>query len=314
MFKPLVRWSAGRGGRQRLSIFIYHRVLAAPDALFPGEVHAAQFDDQVRWISQWFTVLPLPEAIRRLQDGSLPSGAAAITFDDGYADNLHLAMPILQRHGACATLFVATGFLDGGCMFNDRVIEAVRRSTRDALHLPALLPEPLVLGDVAQRRAGIFALIKRLKYLPMAERDAAVDTVVQAAGITLPTDLMLTRDELRRWHSNGLQVGAHTVNHPILARLPDADARAEMADGRAELQVLLNDSIALFAYPNGKPGEDYLPAHVDMVRSLGFEAAVSTTWGAATATSPTFELPRFTPWDRTRLRFGTRVVRNLLTA
>jgi len=109
-------------------------------------------------------------------------------------------------------------------------------------------------------------------------------------------------------------VGAHTVNHPILAQLPDVAARDEITHGRDVLQALLDSRIGLFAYPNGRPGSDYLPAHVDMVRALGFDAAFSTTWGAASARSPAYELPRFTPWDRSRLRFGARLARNLLAS
>lgn len=314
MLRPIIRWAAGRGDANRLSIFIYHRVLPAPDPLFPGEVDAAQFDAQVAWITRWFTVLPLAEAVQRMQHGSLPRGTAAITFDDGYADNLQLAEPVLRRHGACATLFVATGFLDGGIMWNDRVIEAVRRTRQLALSLPDLLPQPLPLADLDQRRAAISQLIGRIKYLPMDERDRAVADVVRAAAVAVPDDLMLTSEDLRRWHAAGQQVGAHTVNHPILAQLSDAAAWDEISRGRDALQSLLDSRIGLFAYPNGRPGSDYLPVHVDMVRKLGFDAAVSTSWGAATARSSSHELPRFTPWDRSRLRFGARLVRNLLTA
>lgn len=314
MLRPIIRLSAGRGGNQRLSIFIYHRVLAARDELFPSEVDAVQFDAQVGWITRWFRVLPLAQAVQRLSEGTLPVAAAAITFDDGYADNLHHAEPVLRRHGACATLFVATGFLDGGCMWNDRVIEAVRRTRHDVLNLPSLLPHPLPLTHLAQRRSAITELISRIKYLPMAERDRAVADVIRWAEVTVPGSLMLTSDELRTWHAAGQQVGAHTVNHPILAQLDDATARAEVSQGRDHLQDLLDTRIGLFAYPNGRPGSDYLPAHVDMVRDLGFDAAFSTTWGAASARSPMHELPRFTPWDRTRLRFGARLVRNLLAS
>lgn len=314
MLRPLVRWSASRGGQQRLSIFIYHRVLVAPDPLFPGEVDRTQFDAQVGWIARWFTVLPLQEAVKRLRDGSLPRWAAAITFDDGYSDNLHHALPVLQHHGVSATLFVATGFLDGGCMWNDRIIEAVRRTPGKSLQVPTLLPNALPLGGAAQRQSAIGQLIRRLKYMPLDQRNRAAEEVMDAAEVRAPTDLMLTRNELRCWHACGQQVGAHTVNHPILARLDDQAAMREITQGREELRDLLGSPVNLFAYPNGKPGEDYLPTHVEMVRQLGFEAAMSTSWGAATANSPIFELPRFTPWDRTKTSFGFRVLRNLLNS
>jgi peptidoglycan/xylan/chitin deacetylase (PgdA/CDA1 family) len=122
---------APSGARGRLSILIFHRILAAPDALLPDELDAARFDAVCGWLRRWFNVLPLDEAVRQLAAGDLAARALSITFDDGYADNHNVALPILARHGMCATFFVATGFLDGGRMFNDTLIEAVRR-TRDA--------------------------------------------------------------------------------------------------------------------------------------------------------------------------------------
>ena len=69
----------------------------------------------------------------------------------------------------------------------------------------------------------------------------------------------------------------------------------------------------LFAYPNGRPDEDYRAEHAQMVRDAGFEAAVSTAWGSARRNSDPFQLPRFTPWDRRRWAFGLRMGRNLQT-
>lgn len=112
-----------------MSIAIFHRVLEAPDPLFAEEMHRARFDEVCAWLSAWFNVLPLDEAVKRLKQGALPDRALAITFDDGYADNHDIALPVLKAHGLCATFFVATDFLDGGRMWNDTVIESVRGCT-----------------------------------------------------------------------------------------------------------------------------------------------------------------------------------------
>ena len=116
------------GSRARLSILIFHRVHAARDELFPGEPTAEEFERLVRHLGTFFVALPLAEAIRSLAAGTLPARALCITFDDGYADNLTIAAPILARHSMPATVFVATGFLDEGCMWNDRVTRSFRRS------------------------------------------------------------------------------------------------------------------------------------------------------------------------------------------
>ena len=124
--------------RGKLSILIFHRVLSKADPLLPSEPSAAQFDALLRHIKTRFAVLPLSDAVRRLYDGTLPAGALAITFDDGYADNLAVAAPILQRYGIPATVFISTGYLDGRCMWNDLVIEAFRSSKQAELDLTTL--------------------------------------------------------------------------------------------------------------------------------------------------------------------------------
>jgi peptidoglycan/xylan/chitin deacetylase (PgdA/CDA1 family) len=111
-----------------------------------------------------------------------------------------------------------------------------------------------------------------------------------------------------------MQIGAHTVSHPILAKLDARHAADEIGRSRDVLQTLLGERVSLFAYPNGKPGTDYLPAvHPAIVRELGFDAAVSTRWAAARRTDDVFQIPRFTPWDRDRLKFGARLARNLFS-
>ena len=109
----------------------------------------------------------------------------------------------------------------------------------------------------------------------------------------------------------GMQIGAHTVSHPILARLDDQAAHDEIALGKQALEALLDERVGLFAYPNGKPGEDYNGSNVQIVRGLGFDAAVTTARGAADQTTDRFQVPRFTPWDRSRARFGARLAANL---
>lgn len=304
---------AGRGAK--LSTLIFHRVLPAPDPMFPGEMHAVQFDAVCGWLRRWFNVLPLDQAVRRLANGSLPPRAAAITFDDGYADNHDIALPILQRHGLNATFFVATGFLNGGRMWNDTLIEAVRRCPRETLDLAGTALSELgclLLRTVEQRQQAVVRIIDTAKYLAQPERDQCVADVARCAAAILPNDLMMTDHQVRMLRRAGMLVGAHTVSHPILARLNRDCIRDEIGRSRDTLQNLLDEPIGLFAYPNGKPDQDYRIDAVEVVRSLGFAAAMSTKWGAACQSSDLFQLPRFTPWDRGSFGFASRLARNLL--
>lgn len=313
ILRGLLELGSPAGPRARLSVVIFHRVLPQPDPLFPGEVDAARFATICGWLKDWFQVLPLDEAVSRLAAGTLPARALAITFDDGYADNRHVALPILQRHGLPATVFVATGFLDGGCMWNDRVIEAIRRTKAAHVTLRGALAavDALPLGTVEERRAAIASVIGAIKYLPPPERLQAADALCEQLDAPPPTDLMMTSDEVVQLRRAGMQIGAHTVSHPILARLGRDEARREIEQSKHTLESLLGERVGLFAYPNGKPGEDYSPQSVALAREVGFDAAVSTAWGAARRSTDPFQIPRFTPWDRSRPRFGARMISNL---
>ena len=111
---------------------------------------------------------------------------------------------------------------------------------------------------------------------------------------------------------SGMQIGAHTVSHPILATLDRATAFHEIAESKRTLEDIVDERVSLFAYPNGKPQTDYNAESVAVVRELGFDAAFSTYWAVATAKTDVFQVPRFTPWDRTKFRFGARLLGNLL--
>ena len=297
-----------------LSILIYHRVLARRDPLFPGEVDRVLFERQLRLLKRFYTPLPLPQALLRLQDGSLPPRAACITFDDGYADNAEHALPLLQRHGLHATFFIATGYLNGGQMWNDRVIGAVRHAAGPVLDLRELELGSLPLASLAQRRAAIEHVLGKLKYLPFEQRQRLAADVQRRAGAAGQRHeyAMLSLPQLQRLQAASMGIGAHTVSHPILAALSDRAARNDIANGKRELEQLLQAPVTLFAYPNGKAGRDYGPAHVDIVKSLGFAGAVATDWGVARPGPglDLFQLPRFTPWDRARLAFLWRLRQN----
>lgn len=316
MVPALLNLMTPAGEKARLSVLILHRVLPEVDPLFPLEIDASRFDDICAWVKAWFNVLPLDEAVQRLKSSSLPARALAISFDDGYADNHDVALPILQRHGLSATFFITTGYLDGGRMWNDTLIESIRHTPLLQLDLSGL-PVPLgtvVTGTPAQRSAAVGQLIGQVKYLQPALRQRVVLAIAEQAGAALPANLMMSTGQVRALRAAGMQIGAHTVTHPILARLDDDSAYREIADGKDQLEALLGERVRLFAYPNGKPGEDYQQQSVELVRRAGFDAAFSTAWGAARAGSDVFQLPRFTPWDRSRARFGLRMARNLVRA
>jgi peptidoglycan/xylan/chitin deacetylase (PgdA/CDA1 family) len=311
VLKGVASLLAPGGPRGRLSILIFHRVLPQADPLFPDEPDGRRFDDVLSWISRWFNVIALDDAVAQMRAGTLPARAAAITFDDGYADNATVALPILQRHGMTATFFIATSFLNGGRMWNDTIIESVRSFSGSTLDLRDEGLGIYRLESHGLRRAAINALLDKIKYLQPAHRADTVSRFARQVAGHLPGDLMMTSEQVIQLRQAGMQIGAHTQTHPILASVPELVAAEEIIGSKVALESLLDEPVTLFAYPNGKPDKDYMGLHTQLVRQAGFEAAVSTAPGVSTVASDRFQLPRFSPWDTSRSRYGLRMIANL---
>ena len=301
------------GKHAKLSVVIYHRVLSEPDPLL-GADDINSFEMQLKYLVKNFNVLPLSDAITRLRRDTLPSCAVSITFDDGYADNAENALPLLQKYAITATFFIASGFVDGGRMWNDTVIESVRRAKGDVLDLSGIGLGVFPISSLTDRCQSLHQLIDMLKYLPDELRQSQVEKIRALIAADLPDNLMMISSQVKQLYNAGMEIGGHTVNHPILSRITDAAALKEIADGKEMLEGIINAPVQLFAYPNGKPNKDYHAIHVKMVKEVGFDAAVSTAWGAVRSHDDLFQIPRFTPWDKNELFYTLRMLRNTFNA
>jgi peptidoglycan/xylan/chitin deacetylase (PgdA/CDA1 family) len=304
--KNIITLMSGLGKQKKLFVLIYHRVLDEPDFMRPGEVDKSIFSWHIALLAKYFNVLSVADAIEKLKTNTLPSRAVCITFDDGYADNLHNAIPILKKHNLTATFFIASGYLDGGRMWNDTIIEALRVMPKSELDLNAIGLGQHNIATPEKKQLAAIAIIKKLKYLEPSERLLKSEQIASYVD-ALPNNLMLTSAELKEMYQHGMDIGGHTVTHPIMARLDESCVLQEIIDNKNRLEQLLNTTIHYFAYPNGKLGEDYLLEHVKLMKNTGYLAAFSTHWGVANANSDLGQLPRFTPWDKTPLRFMLRI-------
>jgi peptidoglycan/xylan/chitin deacetylase (PgdA/CDA1 family) len=282
--------------RQRVLALTYHRVLPRPDAMRPFDMTAADFELQIATLSHRFRLLTLRDAFARLATGEHFTHTIALTFDDGYADNHDVALPILTRYGAAGTFFIATGFTAGERMWNDAVIDALGTTPHERLDLGALGLESVELGSAAQRRAAAARIIAHLKHRPPAERAGGVERLLRLADVHLAERLMMDAEQIRGLARAGMEIGGHTITHPILNAVSDVEAQREIADGKRDLEQLLDTRVTSFAYPNGRPGGDYSPRHVEMARAAGFQIAASTVPGCIGSRSDPWQLPRIAPW------------------
>lgn len=292
----------------RFCVINYHRVLEKQDPLIGSEPDLITFRWQMEVLARCFNVLPLSEALHASSIGQLPARAVCITFDDGYRSLHDLALPVLREFCLPATVFITSGFIGEGTMWNDRIIDALQVMPDGQLDLTDLGLGSYPLHSILQRRIAIDTLTEKSKYLPPENRHTVIERLSTIAGSAGNAGKMLTREMVLNLVSNGIDIGAHTVSHPILTSLDDESVRAEIIGGKNELESILGKPIRLFAYPNGKKGKDYNASHVQMVREAGYDAAFTTEVGAITRSQDRYQLPRSRPWDLTPLGFGLRIL------
>lgn len=294
--------------RGRLCIVNYHRIRETADPLLGAEPDVATFRWQMKLLADCFNVMPLHEALTALKENRIAARAVCITFDDGYRSTHDLALPVLREFDLPATVFVTSGYIGEGSMWNDRILESVRKIEARSLDLSEEGLGIFPITSLNERKATVLALTEKAKYLPPQERQALIDRLDQMAGIYQP-DKMLTEEMIRALTRHRVEIGAHTVSHPILTSLSDGKARHEITESKRQLEQIIGKSVRYFAYPNGKEGMDFDERHVDMAKEAGFSAAFTTAVGAASSADNQFAIPRSRPWDSTRMFFGFRLLR-----
>jgi peptidoglycan/xylan/chitin deacetylase (PgdA/CDA1 family) len=257
--------------RGALRILNYHGVcedhLAREPWMPPSFITRSNFEWQLQYLSKRATVLSLAEALARLQAGNLPRGAVALTFDDGYANNLTVAYPILRKFGTPATIFLATHYIESGDFFvfdRPRFLGQSQGNGQDTTHLVEEFWQ-------AYRRGPLDAALA--ESAPWWNQISARITVEQRDALR-----PLTLNELMSLDPGLVELGAHTHRHPIL-RFEHPDRREwEIATSIARVREWTGRPVRFFAYPNGKAGE-FDEFDKQVLRSHGIAAAFSTIHG-----------------------------------
>jgi peptidoglycan/xylan/chitin deacetylase (PgdA/CDA1 family) len=298
--------------REKLSIFLFHKVPLQASKLAPYDLAYTDFLKMLDYVAEHFSVLPLDEAVDLLGQGKLPPAAACLTFDDGYSSWVEHVMPALLERNLHATFFLTTGQFAGKPMWHERVEQAMTLMPAGTLTLEDAELDPLDVVDESSRLQAVRRVEQYLKYLPLARREYLIEHLEAMSGAR-PEALSLMREaDVRTLHAKGFSIGAHTINHPILTLCSDKDARDEIGAARESLSALIGAEITGFAYPNGRPAQDFNERHVRLVKDAGYKYAVTTQWGAATAGTSLFQIPRFTPWGPGSLKMSYQLARNYL--
>lgn len=281
-----------RRHRDHVLILGYHAVAPGRGASRWTAVTAGALRLQLSWLRRRYRVLPLSEVVAHWASGApLPPCTAAITFDDGYRDAYTLAFPLLQELAVPATVFVATGFVDGTArLWADWVRQLFESTAAPRL---AWDGRTVPLGTPVQRRLGAAAVVWALKSMPAGRKAAAIaDLELQLGRPSAADAVPVTWEQLRAMHASGLfEVGSHSVSHEILSQLDAAAQEAEVSRSCARIAAQLGTPCRLFAYPNGRPA-DFDERTVAILRAHGVAAAVTTVEGLASGADDRYRLPR----------------------
>ena len=261
---------------QGVLVLNYHRMgdVAATE-LDPGlfSATAAELDAQLALLARHFEVVPPSDLVERPK---ARGRRVLITFDDGYRDNHELALPVLRRHGAVATFFVVPGFIDHPRLgWWDEIAWMVRHAPADALELPEHGFPRLDLGDDGARLRAADALSGHYKELPGERTAAFMELLAERTGsgrgpAELARDLWMSWDQVRELRDAGMVIGGHTVNHPVLGRLPRGEQAAEIDGCARRLREELGIAMRYFSYPVGLAGS--FDEHTrDLLRRAGTE-------------------------------------------
>jgi peptidoglycan/xylan/chitin deacetylase (PgdA/CDA1 family) len=298
-----------------VAILRYHAI-CGPDGYryaSPGIcVSPAAFELQVKYLAAHYRVMSLPDAVCALREGQpLPSNAVAITFDDGYADNLAAAQT-LKRHGLTATFYLTAGCLSGEQPFWPSELRALVAQVSDAVLSIEVDGEMLRMPcrTTAEREYAVRRLSKVFKTRSIPERERLRETLRRTVGVGRVRSPMLTWKQTAELARLGMTIGAHTMTHPNLPSAGLADATTEIVTSKQRLEGELGVPVTMFSYPNGGAERYYTAELQTVVASAGFAAATTSRAGFANSASDVYALERVEVSERLEnLAFGLEVER-----
>ena len=290
--------------RRRSRVLVYHRIVddhcdPLVRQLLGGAITRSAFAAQLNYLSRHYHTVSLQHL---LANRDATTNMVAITFDDGYADNLDNAMPLLKQHSMPATLFVSTGFVGTDRRFwRDLLARKVASngSERLSFHTGDGIVSFRFNGQHNKQARSTAQWLERL---PEKKRDALLGDLDRNDA-----DRFLTIEELKQLEHNGFKIEAHGVSHVRLSRLKRHEILLELVKSKQTLEGILKRPVTLLAYPFGERG-DFNEATKQAAREAGYHAAVAGYRGVVDRNTDLFAIPRI-PTNEDLDRFKLRLAR-----
>lgn len=265
----------------------YHRVL--PSLNYEADfnpnvstiVAAELFEEQIRFIAAKCNCISLSEATNALLAGELRPNSVIVTFDDGYKDNMIYALPVLKKYNVPATIYITTGFPDNTCVLwwyelnsilkNIDFIDVAWNGQEYSWQLKDKTAKYEAFVDMRKLFIGA-SIDEQEELLGLLRAKADVNrTVFKEEALSWSEIESLDKEPL-------IEIGAHTVNHPVLNKLSRPKALEEINGSKVRLEQVLGHSVDSFAYPFGSHVE-VGKREFDFVKELGFKSGVTSRFG-----------------------------------
>ena len=292
-----------------VQIFAYHRVNNQRDPFFRG-ISIDTFKKQIEYIAYRFNVLSLEDAVEQMRREDVVDNAIVITFDDGYRDVYLHAFPILKQFSIPATVFLPTAVIGSGqVLWHDRVFSAFRETREPFLKEYGKNPKTYPMRILHEKLLTLYEILQFLRSLDGDERSFWIERLVDNLCVTdikETPNLMLTWDDVKHMHENGLYFGSHTVTHPILSRTPCDEIRKELYESKNTIEENLCSPVRTFAYPVGRR-EDFNDNVKNLLKEVGYICALTMIFGTNEPRQDLFSLRRGQPWEEHLPTFATKL-------
>jgi peptidoglycan/xylan/chitin deacetylase (PgdA/CDA1 family) len=325
---PMGKTLAYRGGvfwalrrlrpSRNVAILRYHAV-CGPEGYGYADPHLcvspAGFERHVAYLTDNYEVLPLPEIVSRLRNNRpLPANTVALTFDDGYADNLPAART-LNRYGASGTFYLTARCMDNAEPFWPSEIRYLFDAIPDGTVTLDVPGKQIVLpcSTRQERAAALTAVTHLLKAYPIPIREQIREQLRACAGHVKMPNIMLTWNEVNEMNRLGMTIGAHTLTHANLPSAGIVDATAEITGSKKMLERHIGRPVTMFSYPNGGAESYFTPELERVVARAGYHAATTSRNGFAAAGCDLYAIKRVQVAERLEdLIFALEVERFML--
>jgi peptidoglycan/xylan/chitin deacetylase (PgdA/CDA1 family) len=257
------------------------------------------FEAQMRFLRENYRVASLDEACRELSGGAKFEPGVVITFDDGYRSAYTVALPILQKYGLPATVYLTLESVETGQVaWYDRVFLAMAVAPSGELQLDLQGSWRFQLNSPEDRLRAALEVVALLRTLPNSQRRCCCALLENKIG--LPQNALSSRvlswEEIHTMHQAGIAFGSHTLTHPVVSQLAPQELEQELGASKCLLEKKLGIPVLDFAFPFGK-ASDCSPAALEMLSRCGYRSAVTTVPGVNT--------PRVNPFELRRLQVGS---------